>query len=111
MIRYIFIFANLGIFLAYISIAFRRAIHIRSILAQTRWWGVVFFVTCGFTHLFMAGMTQFHVHWHDTLPWWFVLNHIVQFFAAWFFLQTTAAEKAFIGAKNMSIDIGPPPSG
>lgn len=96
-IEIIFILANLGIFAAYISIAFKRAIHIKAILAQTRWWGVTFFVTCGLTHLFMAAMTAFHWHLHDELPWWFFLNHIIQFFAAWFFLQTTGVEKDIVG--------------
>lgn len=93
MIKTIFILVNLGIFLAYISIAFRRAVHIKAILTATRWWGVIFFVTCGLTHLFMAGMTYWSWHLHDELPFWFVANHVIQFFAAWFFLQNTKAEK------------------
>ena len=100
-IRLIFITANLGIFLAYLSIAFRRAVHIKSIFIQTRLWGVTFFVTCGLTHLFMAGMTAFHWHLHDTLPFWFVLNHIVQLIAAWYFFQTTGAEEHLTGDKKL----------
>ena len=81
-----FIVANLGITIGYLFLAVRILPAMNPTTWQRKVGGFLFFFTCGLTHAFMALMALYHIHWHDTLPWWFWLNHIVQFVAVWVFI-------------------------
>lgn len=85
----LFVAANLIIFLGYVFVAAVVVPRVTMRLKRTRWGGVVFFLTCGLTHLDMV----YHYVFAESerigdvySEWHMLLIHVPQAIAVWAFV-------------------------
>lgn len=85
----LFALSNVAIFLGYAFVAVFVMPHFPVKLGKTRWGGVVFFLTCGLTHMehtahaFGGGSYGRG----DLLAWHMIVIHVVQAISVWFFVS------------------------
>lgn len=84
----LFVLANIGIFAGYIFAATAVAPRLLVRLRRTQVGGVLFFLTCGLTHLELAVHSATHVEigLSEFTSWHMVGIHLVQVVAVWMFL-------------------------
>jgi len=80
-----FAYANLGITLAYLFVGLVVVPYFDVKRNWVKWAGMVFFITCGLTHLEMAHHALFGAE-HHPLTWFTITNHTVQVVATWIFV-------------------------
>lgn len=83
-----FFLSNVGIFLGYIFVAIFVMPHFPVSLLRTKIGGVVFFVSCGLTHIEHAIHTFDGGSYGrgDLLSWHMILIHVAQAVSVWFFV-------------------------
>lgn len=86
--------ANFGIFAGYLFVAMFVAPELRIESARTRTGGVVFFATCGMTHLELAfhAVTQTPLTLNDFTSLYHFPVHVVQLVAVWVFVTGIYSE-------------------
>lgn len=86
--RFIFIVANTAIALGYMFVAVFVAPNFGIRLTRTKIGGVLFFVTCGLTHLELALHTLMRepLTIAELTSWHMLTIHVVQAFSIWFFV-------------------------
>ena len=85
----VFVLANVAITLGYFYLGAFVAPHFKLDVRRTRIAGAIFFITCGLTHLEMAGHAWFtpNQSFMDTmLTWHSMVIHVVQAIAVWLFV-------------------------
>lgn len=104
--EWVFIAANFGIFLGYLFVAYKVAPYFQINSLKTKISGVVFFITCGLTHL------EFVLHTlsgegftvQDLVSAHMIIIHLVQVVAVWFFV--TGLYNEFIRGLNKPFHLG-----
>lgn len=83
-----FFVANIAIFLGYLFVAVFVMPHFPVKLLKTKIGGVVFFVTCGLTHIEHALHTFGGGEYErgDLLSWHMLVIHVIQAISVWFFV-------------------------
>lgn len=101
----LFVLANLGIFMGYVFAATAVAPRLRVRLKRTRWGGVVFFATCGLTHLELAlhAAGQLGITASEMTSWHMVLIHGIQVVAVWAFLTGMYRELTYDGLAGIVV--------
>lgn len=86
--EWLFAFANLGIASGYLFITLAVAPHFTVRLARTRYGGMLFFLTCGLTHLEFAWHTfdGAGIPFAELTSWHMMVIHVVQVVAVWLFV-------------------------
>lgn len=84
----VFVLVNLGIVAGYMFLAGVVVPRTNAQLRSTRWGGVVFFLTCGLTHLELAvhAAADQPITLADFESWHMLAVHVVQVIAVWFFV-------------------------
>lgn len=84
----LFIGANIGIFLGYCFLGARVVPKAAARLKRTKIGGVLFFTTCGLTHLELAShlAVQGQISLREFLSWHMITIHLVQVVSVWLFV-------------------------
>lgn len=86
---WLYVAANIGIFFGYVFLAFGVVPRVTVELHRTRYGGILFFLTCGLTHLDQAYHTYYNpteTYFHISTQPHMLAIHVVQFFAVWAFV-------------------------
>lgn len=83
-----FFISNIAIFLGYAFVAVFVMPHFPVKLKKTKFGGVVFFITCGLTHIEHALHTFDGGQYErgDLLSWHMIIIHVIQAISVWFFV-------------------------
>jgi len=86
--------ANFAIFAGYLFVAAFIAPELKLEKRRTRLGGIVFFATCGLTHLDIAfhAITQTPITVDDLSSWWHLAVHVPQAISVWFFVTGIYSE-------------------